>query len=335
MIAIVRDMQYWKTVLKIAVSAVLVYWLIQKVDWPVVGHILANASGPLIFAYMGVQILGNIISSAKWQYLARIQGFKFSIQEGVFAYLTGALINNFLPSTVGGDAYRVFWMSKVGERSRAFAVVLFDRITGLLALFLFSGIGITLLPWQILLDRPVFILFAAITLSVALAMLLALFVVERLYTLAVSLFELLPWKKPTLLLGDFVPFISRNIYMKTILWASLFTLVGIGGSNFILFSSLGADISLLAFGSAIFAATLVANIPISINNIGVKEWAYVFFFGLVGVSSELAVTAALCSRLLQMLISFLALPNYLILRRTTDSGPSTTHYSAKRNIFTK
>lgn len=304
-------MKNWKTVLKIVVGAVLVYWLIQKVEWSAVGRILANVSGPLILAYIGFQMLGNIISSAKWQYLARLQGFDFSVKNGTLAYLSGAFINNFLPSTVGGDTYRVLWMAKAGERSRAFAVVFFDRITGLLALFLFSGIGLTLLPWQTLLEEPVFILFAAITLSVALAMLLALFWAERFYTLIVFLAGLLPWEKPTLLLGNFTPFVSGNVYAKAILWASLFTLVGIGGSNFMLFSSLGADIPLMTFASAIFAATLVANIPISINNIGVKEWSYVFFFGLIGVSAEVAVTAALLSRILQMGISFIALPQYL------------------------
>lgn len=308
-------MGHWKTVLKVAVSAALVAWLIQKVEWSTVGDIVVHASLPLILVYVGFQIAGNIISAAKWQYLARIQGFDFSVKDGTFAYLTGAFINNFLPSTVGGDTYRVLWMANVGERSRAFATVFFDRITGLLALFLFAGVGLAFLPWDVLLVQPVFIIFAAITLSVALAMLSALVWAERFYQFAVFLFEFLPWHRPISILRDFQSFAEARVYTRTILWASLFTIIGIGGSNFFLFSSLGAELSLIAFGSAIFAATLVANIPISINNIGVKEWSYVFFFGLVGVSAELAVTAALASRLLQMLISFIALPGYLATKR--------------------
>lgn len=308
-------MKSWKTGLKIAVSAVLIYWLVQRVDWHAVGDIVAHASLPLILVYIGFQLAGNIISAAKWQSLARIQGFNFSVKDGTFAYLTGAFINNFLPSTVGGDTYRVFWMSRVGERSRAFAVVFFDRITGLLTLFLFAGVGLAFLPWEVLLVQPVFIIFAAIILSIALAMLCAFFWAERFYQLAVFLAELLPWQRPAFLLRDFEALAEGRVYTKAILWSALFTIIGIGGSNFFLFSSLGAELSPLAFGSAIFAATLVANIPISINNIGVKEWSYVFFFGLLGVSAELAVTAAFASRLLQMLISCIALPGYLAERR--------------------
>ena len=310
-IAIVGYMKDWKFILKVSVSAALVYWLIGRVDWYAVGDIVAQASLPLILGYIGIQIAGNIISAAKWQYLARIQGFDFSVKDGTLAYLTGAFINNFLPSTVGGDTYRVLWMSRASERSRAFATVFFDRITGLLALFLFAGVGLMFLPWAVLLQEPVFIIFAAITLSVALAMLFALFWAERFYQLAIFLAELLPWQRPVILLRDFQLFANTRVYAGAISWAVLFTAVGIGASNYFLFSSLGAELSLIAFGSAIFAATLVANIPISINNIGVKEWSYVFFFGLVGVSTELAVTAALLSRLLQMLISFIALPAYL------------------------
>lgn len=310
-------MKSWKTILKIAVSVSLVYWLVGRVDWRAVSDIVTHASLPLIIVYIGLQLVGNIISAAKWQYLARIQGFTFSLKDGTLAYLMGAFINNFLPSTVGGDSYRVFWMSRTGERSRAFAAIFFDRITGLLVLFLFTGLGLALLPWGVLFAQPAFIIFAAITLSVSLAVLCAFFWTERFYQVAVLLTKLLPWQRPATLLGDFQSFAEARVYTGAILWSVLFTVIGIGGSNFFLFSSFGVELSPLAFGSVIFAATLVANIPISINNIGVKEWSYVFFFGLVGVSTELAVTAALASRLLQMLISFIALPGYLTLRRNS------------------
>lgn len=308
-------MKLWKTIVKFVVSAALVYWLVGQVDWRIVGNIAVHASLPLILGYISFQLAGNVISAAKWQYLARIQGFNFRVKDGTLAYLTGAFINNFLPSTVGGDAYRVLWMSRTGERSRAFATVFFDRITGLLVLFLFAGVGLAFLPWQRLLEQPAFIIFSGITLSVAFAMLMALFFVQRFYQLATFVIGLLPWERPSELLGDFEPLADSAVYGKAIFWAAAFTLIGIGGSNYLLFSSLGAELSLIAFGSVIFAATLVANIPISINNIGVKEWSYVFFFGLVGVSAELAVTAALASRLLQMLISFIAVPGYLADKR--------------------
>lgn len=304
-------MKDWKTLLKIVVTVGLVVWLVRSVDWSMVGRILAGVSLPLIFGYVLIQLLGNLVSAAKWQYLARIQGFSFNLRDGFFAYLTGAFINNFLPSTVGGDAYRALWMSHAGERTKAAGVVFFDRLTGLLALFFFTGFGLALLPWQLLLKEPAFIIFAAIVFSASFVLLLALFWAERLYALFLRLVRWLLPAKVMAWIQSLEPFAASEVYTRAIGWAVLFTVIGIGGSNYLLFSSLGATVPLLTFLGAIFAATLVANIPISINNIGVKEWSYVFFFGLVGVSTEVAVTAALASRILQMLISFIALPDYL------------------------
>ena len=116
-------------------------------------------------------------------------------------------------------------------------------------------------------------------------------------------------------LSRLAPFTGRRIYLRSLLWSSLFFLIGIGLSNFALFQALGAELTLVPFLGTIFLATLVANIPISINNIGVKEWSYAFFFGFLGIPLELAVTAALLSRVLQMGISFLALPWYLHARK--------------------
>lgn len=311
-------MKHWKTLLKISVSLGLVLWLVERVDWLTVGHILERVYLPFIGVYITLQIVGNIISAAKWRYLAGLQGTgTFSLQDGFFAYLTGAFINNFLPSTVGGDTYRVLWMSRSGARAQAFAVVFFDRITGLAALFLFSALGLALLPWRILLEKPGFIILSAIVLSGALIILSGLILIRKYFQAVLSLLRQLPWPRISMVAEQFQSLAEYRPYALALGFASLFTLVGIGGSNYFLFQSIGAELSVVAFLSAIFIATLVANIPISINNIGVKEWAYVFFFGLVGVSAEIAVTAALLSRLLQMLISFLALPQYLKEKKVT------------------
>ncbi|MFA9261893.1 MAG: lysylphosphatidylglycerol synthase transmembrane domain-containing protein [Undibacterium sp.] len=311
-------MKHWKTGLKVAVSLGLVAWLIERVDWPTVRHILQGVYLPFIGAYIALQIVGNMISAAKWRYLASLQGTEsFSLRDGFFAYLTGAFINNFLPSTVGGDTYRVLWMSRTGARASAFAVVFFDRITGLAALFLFSALGLALLPWQLLLEKPGFIILTAIVLSGSIVIISGLFLIRKYFEIVTALLRQLPWPRILMVANQFQSFAEYRPYALALGWASLFTLVGIGGSNYFLFQSIGAELSVISFLSAIFIATLVANIPISINNIGVKEWAYVFFFGLVGVSAEVAVTAALLSRLLQMLISFLALPQYLKEKKVT------------------
>jgi uncharacterized membrane protein YbhN (UPF0104 family) len=91
----------------------------------------------------------------------------------------------------------------------------------------------------------------------------------------------------------------------------VFALLGVAAANYVLFWSLGVKISLLDYLSVIFLISIVSAIPVSINNIGIKEWAYVTFFGFFGVNSAVVIAIAIISRFLQMLFSFFALPIYI------------------------
>lgn len=303
-----RSAIFFKTV----VTLVLVYWLIQKVDWGEVTVVLQRVSLSLLSVYILLQLVGNFISAWKWQYLGKTQGFTFSLKDGFFSYVTGAFINNFLPSTVGGDAYRTLWMSQSGRRFEAFMVVLFDRLSGLLGLFICAAAGFFFLPWEVFLTDPVLLLIGAIVLSVTLIVFISLFWFTGLFELLLLIIDWFPpLKKVKQAIERFRPLIETDLYLLSLLWALLFLVVGIGFSNYALWSALGAHIPIMTFFGAIFLATLIANIPLSINNIGIKEWSYVLVFGLIGVSPEVAVTAALLSRLLQMGISFVAVPWYV------------------------
>lgn len=90
---------------KILITFGLVFWLIERVDWGSVLVKLTAISWPLLFLYVVFQLLGNVVSAKKWQTIARFKTLHFSLKEAFFAYLTGTFINNFLPSTIGGDAY--------------------------------------------------------------------------------------------------------------------------------------------------------------------------------------------------------------------------------------
>lgn len=297
---------------KVAITMVLVYWLIQKMNWEEVGAVLQGVTLPLLFVYIVLQFTGNLVSAWKWRYLGATQGFTFSLREGFFSYVTGAFINNFLPSTVGGDAYRTLWMSRSGKRFEAFMVVLFDRISGLAALFLCAAAGLFFLPWKLFLTDPVLTLIGAIVLSITILIFFSLFWftgIFELLLLIIDWFSPLARLKP--MIERFRPLIEADLYLASLLWSILFLMVGIGFSNFALWSALGTHLPATTFFGCIFLATLIANIPISVNNIGVKEWSYVLVFGLVGVAPEVAVTAALLSRILQMFISFVAVPWYL------------------------
>lgn len=297
---------------KVVVTLALVFWLIERVDWRGVQTELAGVSWWLLVLYVVFQLTGNLISARKWQIIAEYKGLSFSLKEGFFTYMTGAFINNFLPSTIGGDAYRGLWLAKhSGARAAGLSTVVFDRFIGLWTTAVL-GLVLSFVLWPYV-DESVALL---VTLLALVGFLVTDFIVTYLYCRQWfrDFVARIPFLKVRRLFEEIIFYTKKDIWLRTSTWSGLFIFVGIGLSNYTLFRALGSNIEFLPFFSVILLVAIVVNLPISINNIGVKEWAYVAFFGLVGVSVETAVTAALLSRFIQMVLSFIAIPQYLSTR---------------------
>ncbi len=294
---------------KVAVTIALVYWLIDRVNWEVVGVKLAEVSLPLLFLYVIFQLSGNLISAKKWQIIAQYKGLGLTLKESFFTYMTGAFINNFLPSTIGGDTYRGLWLARrSGARAAALSTVVFDRFIGLWTTALLALI-LSFTLWDHLFESTPLL----ITLLALFGFLLVDLVITYLYCRPWfrAFVAGLSFQKVRRLMEEIIFYTKKDIWLHTSMWSGLFIFVGLGLSNFTLFHALGSNVAFLPFLAVILLVVVVASVPLSINNIGIKEWAYVVFFGLIGVSMETAVTAALLSRFIQMILSFIAIPQYL------------------------
>lgn len=307
-------------IVKIIVSVALVYWLIQKVDWRQMWVQIYNVSWPFLLAYIVSQLIGNFISARKWQIIASFKELHFTAREGFFVYLSGAFINNFMPSTLGGDAYRGLWLAKrSGAKAASLSTVVFDRFSGLWMLaFLALALSPLLFPF----------VKSSVPLYLTLIILATFFVIDIVITYAYCqpwfhhLISRIPFQKVKRLFEEVTFYTKKHIWWQVGTWSALFIFVGIVLSNYMLFRAVGSDLKFIPFLSVIFLVTLISSVPLSINNIGIKEWAYVTFFGLLGVSVETAVTVSILSRFLQMLISFIALPYYLKKKDTGEENIS-------------
>ena len=297
------------SILKVLISLGLVYWLFQKLDWSLVFDELASIKIGYVALFVLLQLIAIGLSSKKWQVIAMFQDIHFTVWEGFKTYLTGTFINNFLPSTIGGDIYRSLWLVDRGARKgRAFSTVIFDRFLGLIMTSTLALIG-GFFVWRYL-DLP-----ALLVLSYALVTGLLVFfglwiAFER--TAFVQAFVMrIPWIKLRNLFEESLRYNALDIWKTASLWTALFMFVGLGLSNYVLFLALGYTLPFFPFLGLVFLMALYVSFPISISNIGVKEWAYGVLFVLLGVSFETAVTVALLSRILQTGISLFALPIYL------------------------
>ncbi|MEN8252211.1 MAG: lysylphosphatidylglycerol synthase transmembrane domain-containing protein [Patescibacteria group bacterium] len=305
---ICKDSKKCKTVVKIMVSSFLVFLLIVNVDWQEVWGYISNANLYLIVLYILFYLLGLMISARKWQILAQFKDFKQTYSFYLKTYLLGTFLNNFFPSFVGGDTYRAYALGKPVKRiEESSTTIVADRISGLVGVMILA-ILFALLNFEMLKDEYIIV-----------SIILTLIVVTSSFLVVMIFFQkrfiqyfigLLPQVIENYINKVFL-FRTKDIAMKTLTYSFFFAFVGIAVSNFILFLSIGAQLSMIDFMSVIFLSSIISAAPISIGNIGVKEWAYVFLFGIFGVSASVAVTVVLLSRVLQMLVSFVAIPFYL------------------------
>lgn len=297
-----------KFLLKLVISLAFVAWLIFKVDWKETLFYLQRISFLDIVLYVSILLIGMIISAYKWKILIEFKGFSVSLKECFSLYITGSLINIFFPSIIGGDTYRAYEIGrKTKKYASAVASVVMDRATGFLGVMILTII-FSAINWQTVSKNSLLVAINGI-------ILLGLIMIPVLLKIAKSRF----WKnfspyvpdKIANILKDFIEYADFRIFLKASLISVIYGLVGIAGLNFILFYGLGININLLDYLSVIFLISIVIVLPISINNIGIKEWAYITFFGFFGLAASPVVTVALISRLLQMLVSCMALPIYL------------------------
>ena len=296
-----------KKIIKTVISVGLIILLLLKINWTEVWFNIKQAKISFVILFTAFYFFGIMISARKWQILAKFLGFKYKYFFYYKSYFLGTFVNNFLPSFVGGDAYRIYSLGqKTDKMKKSSLTVVADRLSGLVGIMILAGFFI-LLNYSVLQKNAVInILLVTILIGIfSLGVIMIYFKTNFIQ----QFLENLP-KVIANYIKEFAKFRNRKIFFLMMGYSFLFALVGIALPNFFLFKAFGVELNFFDFLSVAFLTNLIASLPISIGNIGVKEWAYVFFFGIFGVNLTLAVTIVMVARVIQMIVSFGALPFY-------------------------
>ncbi len=293
---------------KIVVSASLVVWLILSINWEDVISTIYQVKIVFLFWFLFFYLTGIVISARKWEIISRFEGFSFSSLFFIKTYLFGTLLNNFFPSVIGGDTFRSYELGKPTKKFKeSSSTVIVDRITGLLSLLFLSVLfGLV----NIFIQKQYGIYLYIIGSMLMLLIFSLLFILYFHNNKLQYLLKFLP-----VVIKDYfhkiISYRKPEIAIKSILWSIIFSFVGLAAANYVLFLSVGIELGWLNYLSVIFFVSVASSIPISIGNIGVKEWAYITFFGIFGVTSSTAIVVVLLSRTIQLLAGLFVLPLYL------------------------
>ncbi|HPN96139.1 MAG TPA: lysylphosphatidylglycerol synthase transmembrane domain-containing protein [Candidatus Moranbacteria bacterium] len=302
--------KYLKIFLKILVSLFFLWLVVYKTDWPEVMFYLKKIEIWQIILYVVVLLLGILISAYKWKKLAEFKEINSSLWDFFKLYLVGTFINNFMPSFIAGDAFKAYAIAgKEKKYNEAVSTVMMDRITGLIGIMILS-LMCSILNFKMVLGNGILI---TINILIILSLFADIIIAElkKITFLKNWVSRVMPKRVIDFLRELYSYNNNSEIIKKTIFLSLVFSLVGVAFLNYILFWGLGIEIGFLDYLSVIFIISIISSLPISINNIGLKEWAYITFFGLFGVTSGAVVAVSVISRFLQMAVSFFALPAYL------------------------
>lgn len=137
----------WKTVIKIVVSAGFMVFLLQRISLEDLMALVRGLDRRALAAAVVCFLVSNVIGSYQWYRLLRASGITLSFSSAFQFYFVGLFFNNFLPANIGGDAVKVYNVTRIGSSVyQVIAVTLLDRLLGIFSLCLLASCA-TLFLW--------------------------------------------------------------------------------------------------------------------------------------------------------------------------------------------
>jgi len=319
----VRSALLW--ILKIGVSAGLLYVLFTRIDAGHLWRLIRHASLPWIVAALLLYLVMLLVSTWRWQLLLRAQHVRIEFGPLLNSFLVAVFANNFLPSNIGGDVIRIRDTARlIGSKTLATAVVLADRGVGVLGLAFVAACGSTLAARRsealgplgpTLLWSALFIALAACALVLAvphrlgaLASPLRVFhrdwVDQRIATITGALLRFR--QAPGAMLAGF----AGAIAVQAILVAYYVAVAG----------AIHLSVPLGHLAILVPVSFIVQMMPLSLNGLGVREATFGFYLSQIGIPLESAMALSFIAAGLVMLFSMSGAAAY-VARRGTAPAP--------------
>ena len=315
------------TVLKLGVSAALLWVLFSRVDFARLWSIARGASVPWLFGALGLYLAMILASAWRWGLLLRAQHIHLPFSRLTSSFLVATFFNNFLPSNIGGDVIRIADTAPAaGSKTLATTVVLIDRGIGLLGLVLVAAIGASAGPRLIDAGPGVGagMLWAGF-IGATLVATPALLVPDALPRLLQPLRFIHPeWidERLSRLGGALTRFRETPAALAGCFAGALVVQAVLVGFYWAIARSMNIPIGFASLAVVVPISFIVQMLPVSMNGFGVREATFGFYFTRLGLPLESALLVSFTGAALIMLFSLSGGVAYLLrkLARTSPAG---------------
>lgn len=104
--------------IRVVLSLLLLWLAVRNIDWKALKESDISIQPAWLLLAIAIMVLNNLMATVRWGWLMRSVGLRRSNFEYVTLYFTGGLINQGLPSTIGGDSYRAIEGSRATSSSK-------------------------------------------------------------------------------------------------------------------------------------------------------------------------------------------------------------------------
>jgi len=296
----------------LVVTSAAIAYILSKVDVGKTAHTIGSASPPWLVASALLTVATVLPMAWRWQQLLAARGIGDTVPWLVRAYFVSYAVGQVLPTSVGGDASRIFETSRrhPGRITEVTGSVLLERALGGAVTLVLAGIGLLLAVGRYPIGAYLWVelVFVAGTIVAGfvffsrsvrsrLGFLLPYFRRLRVETAARAVYDGLHGYR-----DHGATLLTVGVVTAA---AQLMRVLAIYASG----RAVGIHLSVLPYvvlGPLLF---LVMLVPFTVNGIGVREAFFVSFLGNLGIDHD---SAFACGFLFFVMTILLALPGLAI-----------------------
>jgi uncharacterized membrane protein YbhN (UPF0104 family) len=266
-----------KLFIKLAVTAVCLWYVSKKIDWSLTWQLLQQSDKWWLIAAAILFIFSKIISSFRLNIYFKNIGVHLSESSNLKLYWLGMFYNLFLPGGIGGDAYKVILLNRENKQSVKLlsAAVFLDRVSGVVGLTILAAVYFAFINTQK--SFATFLLAAIIP-----ALMLYYLFIKKVFTSFLSAFT------STLLLGLLVQ--GLQVLCAYCIMASIH--ITEHQSAYILIFLL---------------SSIIAILPFTIGGLGAREVVFLWGSNLFFLDKHQSIYISILFYLITVVVSFVGL----------------------------
>ena len=295
------------SILRVAVSLVLILILlyIMRDKYGDILRALKHTNVLIFLLGLAVFIMAISVASLRFQLIVKAQGdIPIIFKEALSLTFIGYFFNNFLPTSIGGDVIKAYYLSHKApaEKTGAYASVFVDRVIGLLTMVFMAFFALCFVQDQVIDKNVKYAIYYLTALSVLVIVFMANKSVAKRFSALLLLVKPIEHKLKSVYTAinkyrDHKTLLAQSLAISVV--SQIFYFLGIG----ILVASIGSRIPMMDVFLRVPLISMISLLP-SINGLGVREGSTVLLFGPI-IGSDKAFAVSILSLLLLFITSII------------------------------